>query len=270
MIFLLFTYLGPGMIKTFLTLRTGNAWVHVWAYHAFAHTLIDTPTSSRSSRSGDAGTDPDHLAIDFKEGMFAMSPTSAIPARIAWAVDQLAVGETDRILEIGGGRGVAAAVICARLARGSYLGIDRSETAVRASGVRNWEHVERGTARFEQQALQDVDPTQLPRFDKVFAINVNLFWTRPAQGELALVRQLLSDDGQLDLFYDSPTPAGTAYSRLTRRTSGRSRLRIYVRYRHPRKTTGDRSVLPTALNSSSKPPPTHKRINRNYAQEGNP
>lgn len=44
LIFLVFTYLGPGMIKTFLTLRTGNAWVHVWAYHAFApHTLIDTP-----------------------------------------------------------------------------------------------------------------------------------------------------------------------------------------------------------------------------------
>lgn len=43
-ILLIFTYLGPGMIKSFLTLRTGNAWVHVWAYHALApHTLIDTP-----------------------------------------------------------------------------------------------------------------------------------------------------------------------------------------------------------------------------------
>ena len=43
-IFLVFTYLGPGMFKSFITLRTGNAWVHVWAYHAFApHTLIDTP-----------------------------------------------------------------------------------------------------------------------------------------------------------------------------------------------------------------------------------
>jgi hypothetical protein len=43
-VFLVFTYLGPGMIKSVLTLRTGNAWVHVWAYHAFApHTLIDTP-----------------------------------------------------------------------------------------------------------------------------------------------------------------------------------------------------------------------------------
>ena len=43
-IFLLFTYFGPGMIKAYLTVRTGNAWVHVWAYHALApHTLVDTP-----------------------------------------------------------------------------------------------------------------------------------------------------------------------------------------------------------------------------------
>jgi hypothetical protein len=33
---------GPGMFETFLTLRTGNARVHVWAYHAIApHTLVD-------------------------------------------------------------------------------------------------------------------------------------------------------------------------------------------------------------------------------------
>jgi hypothetical protein len=42
--FLFFTYFGPGMMKTVLTVRTGNAWVHVWAYHALApHTFHDTP-----------------------------------------------------------------------------------------------------------------------------------------------------------------------------------------------------------------------------------
>lgn len=51
--FLLLTYLGPGMFKTFLTVRTGNAWVHVWAYHAFApHTLIDTPQIVKVFRLG--------------------------------------------------------------------------------------------------------------------------------------------------------------------------------------------------------------------------
>jgi hypothetical protein len=44
-IFLFFQYFGPGMIKAVLTLRTGNAWVHVIAYHAIApHVLADTPT----------------------------------------------------------------------------------------------------------------------------------------------------------------------------------------------------------------------------------
>jgi hypothetical protein len=44
-IFLFFQYLGPGMIKAVLTLRTGNAWVHVWAYHAITpHVVGDTPT----------------------------------------------------------------------------------------------------------------------------------------------------------------------------------------------------------------------------------
>jgi hypothetical protein len=50
---LLLLYVGPGMFKTFLTLRTGNAWVHVWAYHALApHTLEDTPLIVRIFRIG--------------------------------------------------------------------------------------------------------------------------------------------------------------------------------------------------------------------------
>lgn len=44
LIFVMFTYFGPGMIKTVLTLRTGNAWVHALGYHALApHVAIDTP-----------------------------------------------------------------------------------------------------------------------------------------------------------------------------------------------------------------------------------
>jgi len=43
-VFLFLQYFGPGLIKTVLTLRTGNAWVHVWAYHAIApHAIADTP-----------------------------------------------------------------------------------------------------------------------------------------------------------------------------------------------------------------------------------
>jgi hypothetical protein len=42
-IFITLQFVGPGMVKSYLTLRTGNAWVHVWAYHAIApHVTIDT------------------------------------------------------------------------------------------------------------------------------------------------------------------------------------------------------------------------------------
>jgi len=44
LIFVLFQYFGPGMIKSVLTLRTGNAWVHALSYHAVApHVLVDGP-----------------------------------------------------------------------------------------------------------------------------------------------------------------------------------------------------------------------------------
>lgn len=47
-LFLLFQYFGPGMVKSVLTLRTGNAWVHAIAYHAIApHVTLDTPNIVR-------------------------------------------------------------------------------------------------------------------------------------------------------------------------------------------------------------------------------
>ena len=44
LIFLFLQFTFPGLIKSFLTWRTGNAWVHLWAYHAIApHVTVDTP-----------------------------------------------------------------------------------------------------------------------------------------------------------------------------------------------------------------------------------
>lgn len=44
LLFVILSYTGPGMFKSYVTLRTSNAWVHAIAYHAIApHTLADTP-----------------------------------------------------------------------------------------------------------------------------------------------------------------------------------------------------------------------------------
>ncbi len=42
--FVVLTYVGPGMFKSYVTLRTGNAWIHAIAYHAIApHVVVDAP-----------------------------------------------------------------------------------------------------------------------------------------------------------------------------------------------------------------------------------
>lgn len=44
LIFVSLVFVPPGLMKSFLTLRTGNAWVHLWAFHAISpHVTADTP-----------------------------------------------------------------------------------------------------------------------------------------------------------------------------------------------------------------------------------
>jgi len=49
LLFVLLQYFGPGMMKSVLTLRTGNAWVHAFGYHAIApHVIVDAPLVVKS------------------------------------------------------------------------------------------------------------------------------------------------------------------------------------------------------------------------------
>jgi cyclopropane fatty-acyl-phospholipid synthase-like methyltransferase len=129
-----------------------------------------------------------------------------IPERIRWAVETLAVEPGDRLLEIGGGPGVAASLVCERLDGGRLLLIDRSTTAIERTRSRNAEHVASGRLALEPVDVADFDPRRA-RFDKVFAVNVNVFWTTPATEELARIRRALDPEGRLFLFYETPSAA---------------------------------------------------------------
>ncbi|MFI6290539.1 SAM-dependent methyltransferase [Nonomuraea sp. NPDC050790] len=124
----------------------------------------------------------------------------AIPARLAWAVDVLGVRPGERFLEIGCGRGVAAELVCDR--GGRLTGLDRSESAIKAARVRNRRHLDAGLADFRLGALEDGIGDG--GYDKVFAVNVNLFWTRSPAAELGLIRAALTGSGALHVFYEPP------------------------------------------------------------------
>jgi tRNA A58 N-methylase Trm61 len=130
---------------------------------------------------------------------------AVVPERIRWTVETLSVEPGDRLLEFGGGSGVAASLVCERLDRGRLLLIDRSATAIERTRRRNPEHVASGRLALETVDLADFDPGDA-RFDKVFAVNVNVFWTTPAT-ELALIGRALEPHGRLFLFYETPSAA---------------------------------------------------------------
>lgn len=131
--------------------------------------------------------------------------------RVRFAVDRLEVRPADRLLEIGCGGGTAAQLVCSRLTpgRGRITAIDRSATAVKRTLARNAAFVDDGRLvvradAFTSSALADLADGA---FDKIFSINVNLFWTGAAVDELALLRRLLARGGTMfACFGRGPTP----------------------------------------------------------------
>jgi SAM-dependent methyltransferase len=126
-----------------------------------------------------------------------------VAQRLAWAVDVLAVQPGDRVLEVGCGHGVAATLVCERLGGGGrYVGVDRSRPMVEAAARRNGEHVDAGRAAFVQAPFEGGEVGE-ERFDKVFSVNVALFWRRPGEA-LAAARRLLAPGGRLYVVHEPP------------------------------------------------------------------
>lgn len=131
--------------------------------------------------------------------------TKAVPEPCAVVSRALGVGPDDHLLEIGCGPGVAVVLICERLVSGRIVAIDRSATAISRATQRNAEHIAAGKAVLRTVALGELQPSNLlggrERFDKIFAMNVNLFWVRSPAKELELLKRLLGPGGALYLFY---------------------------------------------------------------------
>ena len=130
-----------------------------------------------------------------------------MPDRNAWAVDLLDPQPGDRVLEIGCGPGVAAALVCDRLAGGRLTAIDRSATAIERARTRLAVHLANGRAVLEHTDLAHLDAPQ-DSFDAAFAINVNAFWTGPAQAELSVLRSVVRPGGEVHLVYEGPPSGG--------------------------------------------------------------
>ena len=125
-----------------------------------------------------------------------------VPERITWAVEQLDLSPTDRVLEFGCGPGVAAVLVAERLTEGSLLAIDRSATAVARATAR----VDTDRVTVEQVALADLPTDQ--SFDVAFGVNVNLFWTGAAEAECQVLADVVAPGGAVHVVYETPGQPG--------------------------------------------------------------
>jgi trans-aconitate methyltransferase len=122
------------------------------------------------------------------------------PSRITWALSVVDPAPDERLVELGCGAGVAASLVCDRLTTGHLVAVDRSATAVARTTARNGEHLAAGRLSVVRA---EVDALALPAAsaETVFAVDVNLFWTRDPGRELAVLRQVLEPGGALCLLY---------------------------------------------------------------------
>lgn len=114
-----------------------------------------------------------------------------------------------RVLEVGYGHGVAATLLCERLAAtgGRYTGVDRSPRMAAAAAARNAGHVAAGRAEFLVGALEALDLGER-RFDVVLAVRVGLFHREPERAR-ALVAPFLASGGTVHAVFDAPARPGS-------------------------------------------------------------
>lgn len=125
-----------------------------------------------------------------------------IADRLIWAVDTLGVAPSDHLLEIGCGHGSAVSLICEELVDGSIIAIDQSEKMIRLAEQKNHVHVAAGKAVFHTVALDEAVLGQ-NRFNKIFSVNVNLFWMKAAR-ELAVIKACLMPGGTVYIMNQPP------------------------------------------------------------------
>lgn len=115
--------------------------------------------------------------------------------RNRWAVQQLDVPESGRVLEIGFGPGVAIEALVRRAPAAHVYGIDHSELMVRTATRRNRAAVARGQVELRCGRVQDVDPAWAP-LDVILAVNNLGMWDDPT-ARLVELRALLRVGGRI-------------------------------------------------------------------------
>ena len=124
--------------------------------------------------------------------------------RILAAISLLDPRPGEHLLEIGCGTGQGIEAVLLRQPTARVTAVDRSQTAVDRARIANAGAMADGRVSI---ALGDIDkgPVEPGGFDRIFAIRVNSFWTKPGLA-LSHVIASLRPGGEAWIIYDESLP----------------------------------------------------------------
>lgn len=120
----------------------------------------------------------------------------------------LGVQPEDRVLELGFGPGFALAHAAQLASRGHVLGVDHSEVMLAQASRRNAASITRGLMELRLASAEELElaPASV---DKVYAVNVLMFWRDPV-AVLRRVRGLLRPGGRLAITHQPRNPGASS------------------------------------------------------------
>lgn len=127
----------------------------------------------------------------------------------AWVVGLLGVGQSDRILEVGFGPGVAIRLLADAASEGHVAGVDPSPVMLRQARARNAAAISAGQVDLRIGVAGDL-PFGDQSFDAALSVNSMQIWPDPVAG-LSEIRRLLRPGGRVALGFTpvtGQTPSG--------------------------------------------------------------
>jgi SAM-dependent methyltransferase len=123
-------------------------------------------------------------------------------------VELLQIQPEDRVLEIGYGPGLAIGWAAERAVRGTVVGVDHSALMRRTAARRNARLVEAGRVELHAATVETMPRFPAP-FDKVFAVNVYMFWPDPV-AVLTALSAVMRPGGTLALTFQPRNRGATS------------------------------------------------------------
>ncbi len=121
-------------------------------------------------------------------------------ARIEWAIELLDVQQSERILEIGFGPGLAVREMSKTTTSGFIAGIDRSELMVKQASQLNRIAIAQEKVELKQGSADRPLDYLSDSFDKVLTINSHFFWENPTLS-FQEVQRVLKPEGLLFIIW---------------------------------------------------------------------